>query len=388
MQEKRGAGDDTKSGGIEESVRKCCREENSIMKKLETLKNRRDFFNYIENRDCICFGAGMQLDETCLDVPELINKIACVLDNNSNLHGTNRRVGNRRIPIRSSEYLTECNPEKMILIITSSYKNEILMQLNLDRRYDEIPYTDFFDIMDMAAWGAKTPDADFRKNLVETIPRTLHYIWFSDKPIPNELQENIEGWKRLCPDYEVKCWNEKNYDVSTNKYMYDAYKKKRWSFVSDYARLDIVYQYGGIYFYTDVELVRRPDELLFNDAFIGFERLSTVNTGSGFGARAGFPLIRQMRDHYENVEFTNRANANEMILCPVYETAILEKHGLKRNGDFQVVANMSVYPVMYFNAKSLYSDRLRITDRTISIHKCAWSWAGAKSKIREFREEK
>ena len=358
------------------------------MKKIEALKSVKDLFAYIENRDCICFGAGMQLDEACSDVPDLINKITCVLDNNLKLQGTKRMLGNRQVPIYSSEHLAKYNPEEMVLIITSSYENEILMQLNSDSRYDEIQYTDFHDIMDTAAWSAEVPGIDFKKNNVETIPRMIHYIWFSDKPVPNELQENIDGWKRLCPDYEIKCWNESNYDVSVNKYMYDAYKNKRWSFVSDYARLDIVYKYGGIYFDTDVELVRRPDELLYNDAFIGFERLSTVNTGSGFGAKAGFPLIREMRDHYESVEFVNKINANEMILCPVYETAILEKHGLQRNGDFQIIDDMSVYPVMYFNARSLYSGRLKITDRTISIHKCAWSWAGTKSKIKEFREEK
>ena len=169
--------------------------------------------------------------------------------------------------------------------------------------------------------------------------------------------------------------------------MYQAYKDKKWSFVSDYARLDIIYNHGGIYFDTDVELIRRPDELLYNDAFIGFERISSINTGSGFGAIKEFHLIKEMRDFYINVEFINSDNPNDMILCPIYETAILQKYGLRLDGNFQIVDGISVYPVTYFNAKSLYSNKLKITENTISVHHCSWTWAGNKSKLKEMENK-
>ena len=357
------------------------------MRKLEELTSINDLFEYLKDKKCICFGAGKQLEEACSDVPILMNYIECVLDNDESKHGTLRTINGHCFDIYGADYLLKCDPSKILLIITSSYKDEILDQLNADEKYSSIKYTDFHSIMDTAAWSAELPNINYKRNSEPVIPKCINYIWFSDNPIPKELQDNIDGWKRLCPDYEFKCWNEKNYDVTTNPYMHEAYKNKKWSFVSDYARLDIIYRYGGIYFDTDVEMVRRPDELLFNDAFIGFERISTVNTGSGFGAKKEHPIILEMRDFYNSISFENKENANEMILCPIYETAILEKHGLKRTGNFQVVDGMSVYPVMYFNAKSLYSDQLRITDRTISIHKCAWSWAGKKSKIQEFRED-
>lgn len=112
-----------------------------------------------------------------------------------------------------------------------------------------------------------------------------------------------------------------------------------------------------------------------------FERLSTVNTGSGFGAKPGFPILKELMEFYDGLEFEDKADPGQLILCPVYETAILKKHGLKLNGNFQIVDDMSVYPVMYFNAKSLYSNRLRITEKTISVHHCTWTWAGEKNKL-------
>ena len=78
------------------------------------------------------------------------------------------------------------------------------------------------------------------------IPKVIHYCWFGGNPIPEKDRRYIEGWKEKCPDYEIIEWNERNYDVSKNKYMAQAYEEKKWGFVSDYARLDLVYQYGGI----------------------------------------------------------------------------------------------------------------------------------------------
>lgn len=352
------------------------------MRKIENIDSVEEFFLQIKEKKCICFGAGRKLDEICRDIPQLLEKISYVTDNNSQLHGRDREIAGWVKKICPPEKLYEENVSSVLLIITSSYKEEIITQLEKDNRLGNLCYCEVEPLLDAMAWEAQCPPRGYRKNKNEMIPRKIHYIWFSDAPIPVRLQKNIDGWKRLCPDYEVCLWNEKNYDITRNPYMRKAYEAGRWSFVSDFARLDIVYQEGGIYMDTDVEMVRRPDELLYNDAFIGFERLSTVNTGSGFGAKKGFTIIREMRDYYENIEFIDSEDPNDMILCPVYETAVLKRHGLVLNGNFQIVEGMSVYPVMYFNAKSLYSDKLKITDETISIHHCSWTWAGSKSKLK------
>lgn len=351
------------------------------MKKINTIKNIDDLLNRLISKECFCFGAGRQLMEICDDIPSLPEYITGIIDNNPDLYSTKREVKGRYIAIYPAGYLSSKNIDNTILLITSSYKDEIIAQLEQMEDLKNLEYTDFQEILDVAAWGCACPSETFRKNELETIPRKIHYCWFSGSKMPKRLQEYVDGWRRLCPDYEFILWNEDNYDISKNEYMYEAYKNQKWSFVTDYARLDIIYTNGGIYMDTDVEMIRRPDELLFNEAYIGFERLSTVNTGSGFGAKKGFPILKEIMDFYKSRSFINEDDPNKMILCPVYETEILKKHGLKLNGNFQVVDGMSVYPVMYFNAKSLYSNKLKITDETISVHHCTWTWAGKKNKL-------
>ncbi len=351
------------------------------MRKIENIESIQELFLYMKNRKCICFGAGRKLDETCRDIPWLTEKIAYITDNNPKLHGTDREIKGYVKKIYPPTILDTEDTTNALLIMTSSYKAEIIGQLDKDERLKDLSYCEVEPFLDVIAWAAKRPPKGYRKNEKMVIPKKIHYIWFSGRPIPTLLQKNIDAWKELCSDYEICCWNEKNYDITKNPYMNKAYQKGKWSFVSDYARLDIIYEHGGIYLDTDVEMIRRPDELLYNDAFIGFERLSTVNTGAGFGAAKGFALVKEMRDFYDNIEFIDSDNPNDMVLCPIYETAVLKRHGLVLDGNFQVVDGMSVYPVMYFNAKSLYTDRRMPTKETISIHHCSWTWAGEKSKI-------
>lgn len=351
------------------------------MKLLTEINTIEKLYEYVKTKKCICFGAGRKFDELCNELPGLNGRIAYVLDNNPKLNGLTKRVNDVEYVVCSPDKLKDENVDEILLIITCSFKQEIMEQLASISKLDDMGYCDAEQLLDIAAWEAKKPDFEFKKNSTITIPKKIHYVWFGNNTIPNRLQEYIDGWKKHCPDYEIIRWDERNYDITKHDYMKKAYENKKWSFVSDYARLDIIYNEGGIYFDTDVELIRRPDELLYNDAFIGFERMGTVNSGSGFGARKGFYLIKELRDSYDAIEFVDSNNPNEMVLCPVYETELLVKHGLKLTGDFQIVGDMSVYPVMYFNAKSLYTDTMRITDETISIHHCTWTWAGEKNKL-------
>ena len=141
------------------------------------------------------------------------------------------------------------------------------------------------------------------------IPKIIHYCWVGGKPKPQSVLYCIESWKRCCPDYEIREWNESNYDFTKNEYMRQAYEAKKWGFVPDYARLDIIYEYGGIYLDTDVEMLRSPDELLGQDGFMGFENTGDgeyfVNCGHGFGAVPHHEVIRKARDLYNVLSFLN-----------------------------------------------------------------------------------
>ena len=131
------------------------------------------------------------------------------------------------------------------------------------------------------------------------IPRKIHYCWFGRGEKPRLAQKCIASWKKYCPDYEIIEWNEDNFDVNRNAYTQMCYKEKKYAFLTDYLRLLIVEEHGGIYFDTDVEAVRSFDELLDNPAFFGFENDRFVNTGEGFGAEPHNPAVRQMLAEYD-----------------------------------------------------------------------------------------
>lgn len=131
------------------------------------------------------------------------------------------------------------------------------------------------------------------------IPRKIHYCWFGGKPKSDLVLRCIDSWKKVCPDYEIIEWNETNWDVTCNSYTREAYQAGKWAFVSDVARLDVIYRYGGLYLDTDVELKSSPQKYMQKNGWLAFESLIAIATGLGFAAEAGNPLIEAMLKDYE-----------------------------------------------------------------------------------------
>lgn len=206
------------------------------------------------------------------------------------------------------------------------------------------------------------------------IPKVIHYCWFGRNEKPEIVRKCISSWKKYCPDYELIEWNEDNYDISKNKYMEDAYKNKKWAFVSDYARLDIIYENGGIYLDSDVELKKNLDRFRKNKAFIGFHTPDQVNTGCILGAVPMFELIRELRDGYNLRRFTKQDGSLNLETCNAYESRFFQSKGLKLNNTMQVVEGMKVYPTEYFAPKEPLSGICRLTPKTVSIHHYNASW--------------
>ena len=119
------------------------------------------------------------------------------------------------------------------------------------------------------------------------IPKKIHYCWFGGNPLPESAKKYIETWKKYCPDYEIIEWNEENFDVTQNQYCKEAYEAKKWAFVSDYARFWILYRYGGIYFDTDVEVIRPIDDMVAKGPFMGCERDGDKNLAAAIAAAPG-----------------------------------------------------------------------------------------------------
>lgn len=214
------------------------------------------------------------------------------------------------------------------------------------------------------------------------IPKIIHYCWVGGNPKPQSVLYCIESWKRCCPDYEIREWNETNYDFTKNEYMRQAYEAKKWGFVPDYARLDIVYRHGGIYLDTDVELLRSFDPLLECDGFMGFENTGDgeffVNCGHGFGAAAGNEVVRAARDLYDALSFYNADGSLNELASPHFTTRSLEAFGLVQENRDQQLPGMMVYASDVQCPKNFRTGKIKKTSRTISIHHFTASWVDEK----------
>lgn len=191
--------------------------------------------------------------------------------------------------------------------------------------------------------------------------------------MPRRLLRYMESWSRLMPAVRVVRWDESNFDVSTVPYVRDAHRAGKWAFVSDYARLDIVYRFGGIYLDTDVELVRSLEPLLYDRAFCARENAVQVNTGLVLAAEAGNPLIGEMRDAYLKYTFPSQA-------CTVLQTEVLSRHGLKQSSSIQDVDGMRIYPQEFFNPVDAYGIP-HPTEQTFAIHHAEASWMPFKWRL-------
>ena len=213
------------------------------------------------------------------------------------------------------------------------------------------------------------------------IPKIIHYCWFGKKEKSSLAKKCIESWRKYCPDYEIIEWNEENFDLAQYPYIQWCYKNEKWAFLSDFARLLIIGQHGGIYFDTDVELLRNPDELLQYKAFYGFENKQYINTGEGFGAEPGNITVMAMVDVYKNI-ISNTDGSYPLIPCPTLNTQALLEFGLVQNGEKQSIDNAEIFSIEYFNPYDDPTGKLNTTKNTISIHWYSKSWMDKKTILR------
>jgi len=137
------------------------------------------------------------------------------------------------------------------------------------------------------------------------ISKTIHYCWFGRGKKSELFYKCLESWRKYCPDYEIKEWNEDNFDINLCNYTKQAYDKKKYAFVSDVARVWIVYNYGGIYLDTDVELVSDISSLLHYSAWYASESAKSVATGLGFGSIIHHYISKAILDDYMERDFVD-----------------------------------------------------------------------------------
>jgi hypothetical protein len=203
-----------------------------------------------------------------------------------------------------------------------------------------------------------------------SIPKVIHYCWFGGNPLPKSAEKCIKSWQKYCPDYEIKRWDESNFDVTCNEYCKFCYENKKWAFLTDYIRLKVVYDNGGVYLDTDVELLKPLDKLLENGAYMGFENETEIATGLGFAGEAGHPFIGENMRYYEEL-----SDLSHLRPCPQITTELLIPYGLKEDdGTIQNVAGINIYPPEYLCPKNERTGLTEKTKNTYSIHHFDASW--------------
>ena len=228
------------------------------------------------------------------------------------------------------------------------------------------------------------------------LPKTIHYCWFGRNPKPTLAEKCIKSWKKYCPDYEIIEWNEDNFDISSCPlYVRQAYEAKKWAFVTDYVRLQVVYEHGGIYLDTDVELIKRLNPLLCHQAYFGFEDGVHIATGLGFGAVAGHPILKEIMDDYEDIPFVRPDGSFDSETCPSRNTKILLRHGLRQDDTMQILdGDILILPSIFLCPFSYETHTWRRSGETISIHWFDASWrteeekSDHRDKIRRERQDR
>ena len=216
-----------------------------------------------------------------------------------------------------------------------------------------------------------------------SIPKKIHYCWFGGAEKPESVSKCIASWKKYMPDYEVIEWNENNIDFSENQFAREAYEMKKWAFVSDYVRLLVLVNKGGIYFDTDVEVLKNFDDLLGYEALAGFEEEKYVMTAV-MAAQPNHPLLKQWLKHYEDLSFVLNGNQLNTTTNVHYFSEILKKNGLNPNGMQQNIAGIEIFPCEYFSPKNYYTERIQLTMNTYAIHHFQRSWCEVEPPLKRF----
>lgn len=232
------------------------------------------------------------------------------------------------------------------------------------------------------------------------IPKVIHYCWFGRKPLSDLALRCIKSWEKYLPDYEIKEWNEDNFNVDSIIYTKEAYKCKMYAFVSDYARFWILYHYGGIYFDVDVELVKSLDPILINGPYMGLELKNTESTGIfngnnlgvacnpglGMAAEPKMNFCKEILDLYTTLKFIYPSGAKNTKTVVSYTSELLIKNGYDRtHNNIQKCSGFVIYPCQYFCPNiNKENGTIEILPETYSIHHYAASWIGKKMKFKFF----
>lgn len=338
-----------------------------------------EFINFIQQKKCICVGSGLQ-GQRMIDLMEnwgVVNNIIAFADNNVKNKGKDFLYRKYHYPILSVIDSIKLVRKNFIYIITCSDIVGVKNQLKEFEELNDIPCVSLGELGQQQLILSDYPGIIF-EHTKPVIPKKIHYCWFGNK-MPVSLENNIKQWAKICPDYEIIRWDVTNYNIYINQYISQAYEMKKWAYVSDYLRLDVIYKYGGIYLDTDIEIVQKPDPLLYQNCFACFDGTLMVNSGSGIGSIPKLPIIKELKEIYENMPFELENGYYNNSSCMLHTYSVLKKYGIKMNDTLQTIAGINIYPSI-FQGTNCSTHQKRITNKTFFLHYGTTSWIDSISR--------
>lgn len=344
----------------------------------------RDFAEQVKNKKVVCFGAYVMPVGMCNTHRELHleDRIEFLVDNDIKKQGQDFNLCGQIKKIVSPDELAKRVDADTVILITSIYYVAIIRQLE---QYRELDNVECFVYPLMQSLYPSHEKVTIRHTKTPLIPKTIHYAWFGGNEKPDIMKRCMESWHKYCPDYEIKEWNESNYDVSKNRFAQEAYNEKKWGFVPDFLRLDVIYHHGGIYLDTDVELVRCMDDLLYNEAYFGLGNYGRINTGLGFGGAKGSGIFKELLKAYEGLSFYKEDGSLNLATCTMRETPVFERLGFVQENRLQIVENATIFPSDVLDPNVPGTDIINVTENTFSIHHAAFTWAN-KEETKEYQD--
>ena len=343
-----------------------------------------EYFETLKTEDIICWGNGKHFRNSTF--PFL--RKSGLIENLRGFAGASDKekieIADRTYSIFGKEELARMDSRKTLILVAVTGYEEILAQLRSDARlekFEAVPSI-YLEALyeDILLLSADKPPVNYRKNDRPVIPKIIHAIWFSGDPMPELYIKCLASWKKHAPDFEIKIWDMESYEPDHCLFFEQAIEHRNWAFASDYARADILRRHGGIYMDLDVEMLRPIDDLLYNDAYMSFESLDRIECGSGMGAKAGHPVMQEICESYEKRPYLKADGTWDNSTCPVRYTKVIEKHGLKKDGGFQHVGDITVYPFEVLTGRSFDTGIVYKTELSYTLHHHNGSWIPAPAR--------